>query len=78
MSGRQVIVTGASPGSMGYAAALQLARWGADVVVTRRREPDTLQQALRAELGADWRKRDGAVAGPRRPRQRQRLRRLVP
>ena len=53
MSGRQVIVTGASPGSMGYAAALQLARWGADVVATRRSEPDALQQALRAELGTD-------------------------
>ncbi len=51
MAGRRVIVTGASSGSIGYAAALELARWGAEVVVTCRRDPDALQQALRAELG---------------------------
>lgn len=51
MTGRQVIVTGASAGSIGYMAALQLARWGATVVATCRRDPDGLQQALRAELG---------------------------
>ena len=51
MTGRQVIVTGASKGSMGYIVALQLARWGAEVVATRRRDPGALQQALRSELG---------------------------
>ena len=51
MTGRQVIVTGASEGSMGYIIALQLARWGAEVVVTGRSDTDSLQQALRAELG---------------------------
>lgn len=51
MTGRQVIVTGASEGSMGYMVALQLARWGAQVVATGRSETDSLQQALRAELG---------------------------
>ena len=52
MTGRRVIVTGASPGSIGYEVALQLARWGAQVVATQRRDPGLLQQALRAELGA--------------------------
>ena len=52
MTGRQVIVTGASEGSMGYIIALQLARWGAEVVVTGRNDTDALQQALRAELGS--------------------------
>ncbi|MYF10023.1 MAG: SDR family NAD(P)-dependent oxidoreductase [Gammaproteobacteria bacterium] len=51
MTGRQVIVTGASEGSMGYMVALQLARWGAQVVATGRSDTDSLQQALRAELG---------------------------
>ena len=51
MTGRQVIVTGASEGSMGYMVALLLARWGAEVVVTGRSDADSLQQTLRAELG---------------------------
>ena len=51
MTGRQVIVTGASEGSMGYMVALQLARWGAQVVATGRSDTDSLQQALRTELG---------------------------
>ena len=51
MIGRQVIVTGASQGSMGYIVALQLARWGAEVVVTGRSDTDSLQLALRADLG---------------------------
>ena len=56
MTGRQVIVTGASEGSMGYVVALQLARWGAHVVVTRRRDPDSLRQALHRELGTSGRR----------------------
>lgn len=34
MSGRKVIVTGATPGSIGYQVARTLATWGADVAVT--------------------------------------------
>ena len=52
MTGRQVIVTGASKGSIGYVVAHQLAAWGAEVVVTCLRDPGSLQQALRADLGA--------------------------
>ncbi|MCZ0944380.1 MAG: SDR family NAD(P)-dependent oxidoreductase [Gammaproteobacteria bacterium] len=51
LTGRQVIVTGASEGSMGYMVALLLARWGAQVVATGRSDANSLQQALRAELG---------------------------
>ena len=37
MSGRHVIVTGASPHSLGYETAKILAGWGASVVATSRR-----------------------------------------
>ena len=53
LAGRHVIVTGASNGSLGYVIAHQLASWGAQVVATCLRDPDSLQQALRAELDAD-------------------------
>jgi NAD(P)-dependent dehydrogenase (short-subunit alcohol dehydrogenase family) len=36
LAGRTVIVTGASPGSLGFATARTLADWGAQVVVTTR------------------------------------------
>ena len=36
---RTVIVTGASPGSLGFATARALADWGANVVVTTRNDP---------------------------------------
>lgn len=36
LSGRVMIVTGASPGSIGFETARTLARWGAKVVITTR------------------------------------------
>jgi NAD(P)-dependent dehydrogenase (short-subunit alcohol dehydrogenase family) len=36
LTGRRVLVTGASPGSLGFATARALQLWGADVVVTTR------------------------------------------
>jgi retinol dehydrogenase-12 len=40
LTGRAVIVTGASPGSLGFATAQALADWGARVVVTTRTATD--------------------------------------
>ena len=56
MSGRRVIVTGASPNSLGYETARILASWGASVVVTRTRGIASLEDALKEDLrraGAD-------------------------
>lgn len=50
LTGKQVIVTGCSPGSLGYATALQLAIWGATVIVTTRRGIRDVVAALTAEL----------------------------
>ena len=52
MTGRCVLVTGASQQSLGYEVARTLACWGAHVVVTCRGDPMSLQQALRDDLGA--------------------------
>jgi retinol dehydrogenase-12 len=48
LTGRTVLVTGASPGSLGHATAQTLADWGARVVVTTRSATD----AVAAELAA--------------------------
>ena len=56
MSGRRIIVTGASPNSLGYETARILAGWGAFVVVTRTREVASMERSLRHDLhriGAD-------------------------
>lgn len=56
MSGRHVIVTGASPGSLGYETARILAGWGATVVATRVRDVPTMESSLKEDLrnsGAD-------------------------
>ena len=50
MTGRHVIVTGASRQSIGYEVARTLAGWGADVVVTCRNDPGALQRSLRGEF----------------------------
>ncbi len=50
LDGRRIIVTGAAPGSIGFETARHLAAWGADVVVTTRREPQRLAEALRDTL----------------------------
>ena len=51
MSGRRVIVTGASPGSIGYETARTLADWGADVVATSLRNVESLERALLDNAG---------------------------
>ena len=50
MSGRHVIVTGASPGSLGYETARILAGWGAKVVATRVRNVALMEASLRDDL----------------------------
>jgi NAD(P)-dependent dehydrogenase (short-subunit alcohol dehydrogenase family) len=50
LTGKQIIVTGCSAGSLGYASALQLAQWGATVIVTTRRAVEDVVSALNAEL----------------------------
>lgn len=50
---KTVIVTGTSPGSIGYETAKTLAAWGARVIVTTRSKTDACVQQLRAELQAD-------------------------
>lgn len=49
LRGKRVIVTGASPGSIGFATARTLAAWGAAVVITTRTQP---QAALAGLQGA--------------------------
>ena len=46
LAGRTVIVTGASPGSLGFATARALADWGANVVVTTRTDTGAVLTAL--------------------------------
>lgn len=50
LKGKHVIVTGASTGSLGYATARTLARWGALVVVTSRRNTGAIVEMLQQEL----------------------------
>ena len=50
MSGRRVVVTGASRGSIGYETARTLASWGADVAVTCLEDSGVLQESLRRDL----------------------------
>ena len=59
MSGRNVIVTGASPNSIGYETAKTLASWGATVVVTSLNDVELMESSLRRDLriiGADEKK----------------------
>lgn len=53
LSGRRMLVTGCSEGSLGFATAQQLARWGATVIVTTRRDTQDLVTALNAGLARD-------------------------
>ncbi len=50
LSGKHIIVTGCSAGSLGYATAQQLASWGACVIVTTRRNIKDVVTALNTEL----------------------------
>ena len=53
LSGRRMVVTGASRGSLGYETARTLAAWGAAVVVTALDDPAGLEDTLRRRLRAD-------------------------
>jgi NAD(P)-dependent dehydrogenase (short-subunit alcohol dehydrogenase family) len=46
LTGRTVLVTGATPGSLGFETARALAAWGARVVVTTRSRTDEAAKAL--------------------------------
>jgi NAD(P)-dependent dehydrogenase (short-subunit alcohol dehydrogenase family) len=50
MTGKTVVVTGCSPGSLGFASARTLAEWGANVIATSRRDHQLIQAALREGL----------------------------
>ena len=50
MSGRCVIVTGASPHSIGFETALVLARWGASVVATSLHNTPRMEHSLKDDL----------------------------
>ncbi len=50
LRGKKVIVTGATPGSLGFETARTLASWGATVVVTTRSNAGAAVEALRATL----------------------------
>ena len=50
MTGRHVIVTGASPNSLGYETARLLAGWGASVVATSTRHVARMESALKEDL----------------------------
>ena len=50
MTGRYVIVTGASPGSLGYETARVLAGWGACVVATCTRHVAPMEKSLKEDL----------------------------
>ena len=50
LRGRKIIVTGASPGSIGFETARTLAAWGASVVITTRSDPQAALTALRTRL----------------------------
>lgn len=59
LTGKKMVVTGASPGSLGFETARALAEWGAAVVITTRSDPDATLAALTAALPSACR---GAVA----------------
>jgi len=48
--GKKMIVTGATPGSLGFETALALASWGASVVVTTRSNTNATVESLRTRL----------------------------
>ncbi len=50
LSGKKIIVTGASTNSLGYETARQLANWGATVIVTSRTNTDKIISTLKKSL----------------------------
>ncbi|MGB8332574.1 MAG: SDR family NAD(P)-dependent oxidoreductase [Polyangiales bacterium] len=58
LAGKTIIVTGASPGSLGFETAVTLVSWGATVVVTSRSNSEITANAIRERLDdADSRRR---------------------
>lgn len=53
LRGRQMIVTGTAPGSIGFETARLLAGWGADVVITTRRNPEAVAGQLRERIAQE-------------------------
>jgi len=63
LTGKKIVVTGASPGSLGFETARTLASWGASVVITTRSTPELAAEAIGARLeGAEARRRIDAHA----------------
>ena len=50
MTGKTVLVTGATPGSIGYQTALHLAQWNANIVVTTVGKGDRIQASFAHDL----------------------------
>ncbi|MCG8312409.1 MAG: SDR family NAD(P)-dependent oxidoreductase [Pseudomonadales bacterium] len=50
MTGKQIVVTGCAPGSIGYLTAKTLVAWGADVVITTRSGTEQVVTRLQQEL----------------------------
>ncbi len=53
MTGKTVLVTGCTPGSLGFATAKALAEWGAKVVITTRTNTSSVVAILQAALPAN-------------------------
>ena len=53
MRGKHVIVTGASPRSLGFETARTLAEWGATVAITTRKNPEATAVALSGAIGGE-------------------------
>ena len=53
LRGRRMIVTGTAPGSIGFETARTLAAWGADLVITTRRNPEAIAAQLRARIASE-------------------------
>ena len=52
VTGRTFVVTGATPGSLGYEVARTLARWGGQVVATCLRDPVAMERSFNDDLAA--------------------------
>jgi NAD(P)-dependent dehydrogenase (short-subunit alcohol dehydrogenase family) len=53
LTGRHIIVTGCSAGSLGYETARQLANWGAVVIISTRNNTAVVTDSLRATLAGE-------------------------
>lgn len=51
LTGKKIIVTGASPGSIGFTTAKTFLLWGATVIITTRSKPEEAAKILRTQTG---------------------------